>query len=244
VSNRIDSVDEHWLRFAVRPPPGGTAWEGVGGGGDSGGPALVGAGGRLRIAGVASWQDHAGLLGTHGCVEHYARVCSQGAWIRAICGRWSVPAVSTSNAEQDNLACTALVAAGELFDPADVLFERRKPNSPAACIHLVGILQQGRSERPILLPADRCSVHLDVALHQRHPVHQEGDLPWLGLPGCRGIPHEREAATQHLGVGHGVEGQQPGRLRAVLADQAPAGPTVAVEDLHSRCRSRPNSSSR
>jgi Trypsin len=88
VTNRVDSADEHWLRLRFDPPPGGTALEGVGGGGgDSGGPALVRAGGRLRIAGVASWQEHAGPLGTYGCVEHYARVSSQVAWIRAVCGR-------------------------------------------------------------------------------------------------------------------------------------------------------------
>jgi hypothetical protein len=28
-----------------------------------------------------------------------------------------------------------------------------------------------------------------------------------------------------------VQGQRPGRRRAVLADQAPAGPSVAVQDL-------------
>jgi hypothetical protein len=70
VTNRVDSVDEHWLRLRFDPPPGGTALEGVGGGGDSGGPALIGVGGSLRIAGVASWQDHAGPLGIYGCVEH------------------------------------------------------------------------------------------------------------------------------------------------------------------------------
>ncbi len=87
VTNRVDSVDEHWLRMRFDPPPGGTALEGVGGGGDSGGPALVRAGGSLRIAGVTSWQDHVGPLGTYGCVEHYARVATQVAWIRAVCRR-------------------------------------------------------------------------------------------------------------------------------------------------------------
>ena len=87
VTNRVDSVDDHWLRLRFDPPPGGTALEGVGGGGDSGGPALIRADGSLQVAGVASWQDHGGRLGTYGCVEHYARVCTQVAWIRAVCGR-------------------------------------------------------------------------------------------------------------------------------------------------------------
>jgi hypothetical protein len=29
---------------------------------------------RTAVAGVSSWQDHAGPLGTYGCIEHYARV--------------------------------------------------------------------------------------------------------------------------------------------------------------------------
>jgi Trypsin len=87
VTNQVDSVDEHWLRFRFDPPPGGTALEGVGGEGDSGGPALIRVGGGLRVAGVSSWQDHAGPLGTYGCVEHYVRVCTQAAWIKSVCGR-------------------------------------------------------------------------------------------------------------------------------------------------------------
>jgi hypothetical protein len=49
---------------------------------DSGGPALIAAYGVLRIAGVSSWQDHDGPLSTYGCVEYYARVSTQVAWIR------------------------------------------------------------------------------------------------------------------------------------------------------------------
>jgi hypothetical protein len=84
VTNRIDSVDERWLRLRFDPPPDGTALEGVGGEGDSGGPALLRAGGRLTIAGVSSWQAHDGPLGTYGCVEHYARVSTQAAWITSV----------------------------------------------------------------------------------------------------------------------------------------------------------------
>jgi hypothetical protein len=86
VTNRVCGVAEHWLQMHFDRPPGCTALEGVCGEGDSGGPALVALDGRLAIAGVSSWQDHDGALGTYGCVEHYARVSNQVGWIRAVCG--------------------------------------------------------------------------------------------------------------------------------------------------------------
>jgi hypothetical protein len=83
VTNRIDAADDRWLRFRFDSPPDGTALEGVGGEGDSGGPALIQAG-ELTIVGVSSWHDHDGPLGTYGCVEHYARVATEVAWIRTV----------------------------------------------------------------------------------------------------------------------------------------------------------------
>jgi hypothetical protein len=83
VTNRIDKADERWLCFGFDAPPGGTHLEGVGGEGDSGGPALIVADDQPRIAGVSSWQDHDGPLSTYGCVEYYARVSTQAGWIHA-----------------------------------------------------------------------------------------------------------------------------------------------------------------
>jgi Trypsin len=87
VTNRVDAVDDRWLRLRFDPPPDCTRLEGVGGEGDSGGPALLHDRGRLILAGVSSWQDHDGPLGTYGCVEHYARVCTRVDWIRATIAR-------------------------------------------------------------------------------------------------------------------------------------------------------------
>jgi Trypsin len=85
VTNRVDSVDARWLRLRFDAPPAGTALEGVCGEGDSGGPALLRIGAELRVAGVSSWQDHDGPLGTYGCIEHYARVSPYVAWARGVC---------------------------------------------------------------------------------------------------------------------------------------------------------------
>jgi hypothetical protein len=85
VTNRIDAPAEHWLALRFDTPPAGTRLEGVGGEGDSGGPALVRDGHRLLVVGVSSWQDHDGPLGTYGCVERYARVSTQLPWIREVC---------------------------------------------------------------------------------------------------------------------------------------------------------------
>jgi hypothetical protein len=46
-------------------------------------PALIETPGGLAVAGVSSWQDHAGPLSTYGCVEYCARVSTQAQWIRA-----------------------------------------------------------------------------------------------------------------------------------------------------------------
>jgi Trypsin len=88
VTNRVDAADHHWLRLRFDHPPDCTALEGVGGEGDSGGPALLRGGDDApTVAGVSSWQDHDGPLGTYGCIEHYARVCTQVRWIRAAMAR-------------------------------------------------------------------------------------------------------------------------------------------------------------
>jgi Trypsin len=83
VTNRVDDADARWLRLRFDRPPDCTDMEGVGGEGDSGGPAIARVSGGLRLVGVSSWQDHEGPLGTYGCVEHYARVSPHVAWIRA-----------------------------------------------------------------------------------------------------------------------------------------------------------------
>ena len=67
-------------------PPSGTALEGVGAPGDSGGPAFIEADGRLFLAGVSSASMN-GKPGTYGLVDVYTRISSYADWVeRTIAG--------------------------------------------------------------------------------------------------------------------------------------------------------------
>jgi hypothetical protein len=86
VTNIIDESDAYWLKCRFDAPPAGTLLEGVCGGGDSGGPALIQQESELLLAGVSSWQRQGGRpLGLYGCTEHYARVSRYVDWIRETC---------------------------------------------------------------------------------------------------------------------------------------------------------------
>jgi len=64
-------------------PPEGTDLEGVGGPGDSGGPALIDLGGRWHVAGVSS-ASMDGKPGQYGVTDVYTRVGSYVEWIDAV----------------------------------------------------------------------------------------------------------------------------------------------------------------
>lgn len=88
VTNKVLDVDDRWLKVVFNRPPGGTELEGVGGPGDSGGPALLTVHGGPEVAGVSSWadaldaEDHAEAA--YGTFEGYARVSSYVDWIRGV----------------------------------------------------------------------------------------------------------------------------------------------------------------
>jgi hypothetical protein len=86
VTNVVDEADAYWLKFRFDEPPDGTFLEGVCGGGDSGGPALIHEDSRYLLAGISSWQHQKGRpLGLYGCIEYYTRVSRFVDWIRARC---------------------------------------------------------------------------------------------------------------------------------------------------------------
>jgi hypothetical protein len=81
-TNRIDADFENSLMMLFDAPPGGTELEGIGGGGDSGSPALLEEGGKLYTVGVSSFNSGvAGTSGRYWTFEGYARVSTRRKWI-------------------------------------------------------------------------------------------------------------------------------------------------------------------
>ena len=86
VTNIVDESDAYWLKCRFDAPPAGTLLEGVCGGGDSGGPALISAGLRASL----SWGQLLAAPGRQASwplrlTGHYARVSRYVEWIRETC---------------------------------------------------------------------------------------------------------------------------------------------------------------
>lgn len=79
VSNEVSDAGPRRIFVSFDPPPGGTPDEGVGGPGDSGGPAFVQVEGRTLLAGVSSGSE--GRPGEYGLTDVYTRVSSYADWI-------------------------------------------------------------------------------------------------------------------------------------------------------------------
>ncbi len=85
VTNVIHEVDADHIFMKFDPPPGGTELEGVGGPGDSGGPAYVRQDGKAYLVGV-SHASMGGKPGRYGTTDIYMRVSSQLDWIDKTAG--------------------------------------------------------------------------------------------------------------------------------------------------------------
>jgi hypothetical protein len=85
-TNAIDDAGPKRIFMTFDAPPAGSALEGVGAPGDSGGPAFVEVSGQLLLAGVSSASMN-GKPGTYGVVDVYTRISSYVEWIeRTIAG--------------------------------------------------------------------------------------------------------------------------------------------------------------
>ncbi len=85
VTNRVEEASAEQLVFQFDAPPGGTDLEGIPGAGDSGGPALLEAGGRMFVAGVSSaGQPGRDGPGSYGAMDYFTRVSSHLEWLRAV----------------------------------------------------------------------------------------------------------------------------------------------------------------
>ena len=80
VTNQIDDAGPKRVFLTFDAPPSGSAFEGVGAPGDSGGPALIEVDGRLALAGVSSASMN-GKPGAYGVVDVYTRISSYVDWI-------------------------------------------------------------------------------------------------------------------------------------------------------------------
>ena len=87
-TNVIDDASGEYISFSFSPPgdPTATDLEGIGGPGDSGGPAFIERGGKLYIAGVSSINSRLNATGPsrYGSVESYARVSTNVRWIASV----------------------------------------------------------------------------------------------------------------------------------------------------------------
>lgn len=81
VTNVVDDAGPRRIFMNFDEPPAGSKYEGVGGPGDSGGPALLEEGGKLFLAGVSSASMN-GKPGQYGVTDVYTRVSSYVEWIR------------------------------------------------------------------------------------------------------------------------------------------------------------------
>ena len=80
VTNRVDDAGPRRIFMRFDEPPKATKFEGVGGPGDSGGPALLEKDGKLMVVGVSSGSMN-GRPWEYGVIDVYTRVSSYVDWI-------------------------------------------------------------------------------------------------------------------------------------------------------------------
>lgn len=81
VTNVVDDAGPRRVFMGFDEPPKGTEFEGVGGPGDSGGPALLRENKKLYLVGVSSGSMN-GKPGQYGVIDVYTRVGSYTDWIK------------------------------------------------------------------------------------------------------------------------------------------------------------------
>jgi len=85
VTNVVTDAGPRRIFMVFDEPPPGSALEGVGGPGDSGGPALIVEGDRVFLAGVSSASMN-GRPGQYGVTDVYTRISSYAEWIEKTVG--------------------------------------------------------------------------------------------------------------------------------------------------------------
>ena len=80
VTNVVEDAGPRRIFTRFDEPPGGTEYEGVGGPGDSGGPAILEEGGKRFLVGVSSASMN-GKPGQYGVTDVYTRVSTYVSWV-------------------------------------------------------------------------------------------------------------------------------------------------------------------
>lgn len=87
--NRVSSAEGKWLTYTFDTGPEGHSLEGAGGSGDSGGPFLIEADGKMTVAGLMSWQFATGDIsdyqpGHYGQISYLVRISHYADWIDSV----------------------------------------------------------------------------------------------------------------------------------------------------------------
>lgn len=87
--NTVTSAHERWFCYVFDEPPAGLPLEGVGGNGDSGGPALIQADGQWLLGGLAAWKLTQGDVrtarpGRYGQTSCNVRLSHYREWIEGV----------------------------------------------------------------------------------------------------------------------------------------------------------------
>jgi len=87
--NQITNADGPWLGYVFNRGPSALALEGMGGGGDSGGPVLIKINGQWQLAGLAAWKlvqgDAAAFRpGVYGQTSYNVRLSSYLEWMETV----------------------------------------------------------------------------------------------------------------------------------------------------------------
>jgi hypothetical protein len=100
-TSKIERADRNWIYLTFDSPPAGTDLEGAPGRGDSGGPAIVFAGGKALVAGVSSLgTDGINGPGTYGAEDSFVRVSAYHEWIsKVLTGKQKGMPISSKSSE-------------------------------------------------------------------------------------------------------------------------------------------------
>jgi hypothetical protein len=98
--NVVTLVNEHWLEVTFDDPDDGDALplEGVGMGGDSGGPAFIETPEGLVIAGLNSWGDAPAIrdIGKYNSWDYSTRVSTYLDWVEGVLGEGPAPVLEVA----------------------------------------------------------------------------------------------------------------------------------------------------